>query len=158
MTTAVIEWSGGVGAVVVPVLAPLGRDGLALTRPFGSDPRGAGSAGVAYIPRPLLVRWALEIVATCPEVGPVAVWPHGVAVEQTALALAVGGLLAAARPVGSVAPVVCAARPPIRRSRPTASYEVRAEVEGRRVDLAVWEVFPFARPTAVTGLPVGRAA
>jgi hypothetical protein len=63
-----------------------------------------------------------------------------------------------ARPVGAVAPVVCAGRPPIRRSRPTASYDVRAEVAGRSVELAVWEVFPFARPAADTGLPVGRAA
>jgi len=159
---AVIEWSGGAGgAVVLPALRSIGRDGLALSRSLRSDPanpRDRGLATVAWIPRNLLVRWGLEIAALYPEVGPIAIWPREVSTERTALALAVGGLVAAGRPVGSVPPVMCAGRPPMRRSRPAVCHEVRADVEGRRVELAVWEVFRFATGPDAAALVESRAA
>ncbi|MBL7488195.1 hypothetical protein I6A60_27935 [Frankia sp. AgB1.9] len=158
MTTAVIEWSGGVGrAVEVPALAPLGRDGLVMARPFASpEGRSSGPVGV-LVPRRLSVRWAFELVATYPEVGPIAVWPREVSAASTAVALAFGGLLAAAAPAGSLAPVVCAGRPPVRRTRPLVCHDVRANVNGRRVEVAVWELRPFARAAAIA-LTNGQAA
>jgi len=81
----------------------------------------------------------------------VAVWPVEVSAGRTAVALAVGGLIAVGRPAGSVPPVVCAGKPPMRRSRPTVCHEVRAEVGGRRVALVVWELLPLPR-LAVSGL------
>jgi hypothetical protein len=160
VTAAVIEWKGGVGGPVeLPVLAPLGQDGLLLARPFGPGPAGSVSTrrpGVLLVPRRLLVRFALDIVSGHPEVGPVAVWPAGVPATWTAVALAFGDLLGRGRPPGS-APVVCAGDPPTRKTRPTIRHQVRAEIGGRPLGLSVWEIQAFACSTS-TLLATARAA
>jgi len=145
---AVIEWSGGVGGpVVLPVLAPLERDGVVMSRTFGADPAAPSSRrGVMYVPRRLLVRFALGTAVLHPEVGPMAVWLMEVPAIQTAVALAVGGLIAASRPAEAVPPVVCAGPPPVRRTRPMICHDVRAELGGRRVELAVWEIPQLDQP------------
>jgi len=100
-------------------------------------------------PRRLLVRFALEMAVTRPEAGPWAVWLAGVPAVWTAVALAVGGLIAAGRPVGSVPPVTCAGDPPVSKSRPMVCHDVRAQLAGgRRVELPVWEICRFGQPAA----------
>jgi len=131
------------GPVVLPVLAPPETDGLVLSRRPGADPADTterGWATVEYLHRSRLVRWALELARCCPEVGPVAVWPREVPAEWTTVALMVGGVLASGRPVGSIPPVVCAIRPPMRRTRPAICHPVHADVEGQAVTLTVWEI------------------
>ncbi|OHV45344.1 hypothetical protein [Pseudofrankia sp. BMG5.36] len=139
------------GPVILPVLAPLETDGLVLTRPLGSDPADGthrGWATVEYLPRSRLVRWAFELARCDPGVGPVAVWPHGVPAEWTTVALVVGWVLASARPVGSAPLVVCAVRPPMRKTRPALRHPVRADVGGQLVELTVWEILA-PRPLVV---------
>lgn len=137
--------------MVLPVLSPLGQDSLITSRPFGSDPAVASPRlGVMYVPRRLLVRCALEVADTHREVGPVAVWLAEVPALWTAVALAVGGLIAADRPVGSTPLVTCAGDPPVRRTRPMVCHDVRAELGGRRVELSVWEICPPTPPAAAT--------
>jgi len=151
MTKAVIEWSGGVdGPVVLPVLAPQGRDCLITSRTPGSDPAVfSPRLGVWWVPRRLLVRFAMEMAVGHPEVGPIAVWLADVPAVHTAVALAVGGLIAAGRPVGSVPPVTCAGDPPVRKTRPMVCHDVRADLgAGRRVEMPVWEIRAIDRPTA----------
>jgi len=149
---AVIEWSGGVGGpVTLPALAPWGRDSVIMSRVFGFDPsvpRSSTRLGVLLVPRRLLVRCAMDVVANHREVGPVAVWPVEAPAVSTAVALAVGGLIAAGRPVGSVPPVTCAGPPPVRKTRPMVCHDVRAEVNGQQLELSVWEICPFDQPAA----------
>ena len=61
-----------------------------LSRPLGSDPADPrrGLAALTFTHRSYLVRTALDMVRLYPEVGPVAIWPHGVPADWTALALA----------------------------------------------------------------------
>ncbi|MBL7490328.1 hypothetical protein I6A60_33720 [Frankia sp. AgB1.9] len=145
VTTALIEWIGGRGvSVELPALTPLGHDGLVLSRSLASVLSGsAAKPGAVLVPRRLLVRCALELAGAHPEVGPAAVWPVEVPAVWTAVALAFGGVLAAGR-AGVVGPVVCAGRPPMRRSRPAVRHDVRARLDGGWLYLVVWEVSAFA--------------
>jgi hypothetical protein len=94
------------------------------------------------------------IVREYPEAGPVAIWPAEASADHTAIALAVGGILTARRKSTTTPPVVCAVRPPMRRDRPTHRHCVRAEHDGKRLDLIVWELPRRHRhPRAA---PIGR--
>ncbi|MBL7498643.1 hypothetical protein [Frankia nepalensis] len=152
--TIILGEVGGPVTVELPELRALKADGLVLGRSPGSDPvdgGGCGWATVEYLSRPYLVRLAFEFARHYPEAGPVVLWPLGVAVELTAVACAVGGLLVGVRPVGLVAPVVCAVRPPMRRSRLARCHDVRADLDGCAVSLVVWELVVPARGVCLSG-------
>jgi len=169
MTTVAITFPGAAGGRVtgeVRGLEGLGADGLVLSRapwPSPGHDSSGGSAGL-LLPRSVLVRVALELAERHPQVGPIVIWPRGVPAEQAAVALAVGALLHAHRPVGGAPPVTCAARPPTRRTRPVLRH--LAHVTSDRdvcgsgtVERTVWEVMTAGVPAALAaGVDVRAAA
>ncbi|ONH22650.1 hypothetical protein [Pseudofrankia asymbiotica] len=120
----------GTTPVELPELPQPTTDTLLLAHPpwHSSDP---GPVAVVWLDRSRLVRLAFAFAVDRPQTGPIVVWPAGVPVTSTALAFAVGGLLTAQHPDAEVARVVCAARPPARRTRPTVQHDVRVEIDGQ---------------------------
>ncbi|OHV64170.1 hypothetical protein [Pseudofrankia sp. BMG5.36] len=128
----------------VPTLAVLGGDGLVLSQaPWRTSASGedgpVGPVGLLLCRRSL-VPVALSLAGHHPAAGPIAVWPEGVPAELTAVALAVGCLLRKVRPAGGPAPVMCAVRPPMRRTRLVIRHRVTTDLDGEQALLTVWEV------------------
>ncbi|MDT3444471.1 hypothetical protein [Pseudofrankia sp. BMG5.37] len=145
----------------VPTLVALDGDGLVLSgAPWCASTRGEDGPVGLLLHRRSLVPVALSLAEHHPAAGPISVWPEGVPSQLTAVALAVGCLLRAFRPAGGPAPVMCAVRPPMRRTRPVIRHRVTTDLDGDQARLTVWEV-PLPRRVAgeaARGRPVVRVA
>jgi hypothetical protein len=151
----------GPQTVPLPTLERLPTDGVVLSRTIHPDSTPTGApASVSYLHRTSLVRFALAFARTWPQAAPIVIWPHDVPARRTAVALATGRLLASHRPVGPVPAVVCAVRPPMRRTRPAVRHHVHATTHGRTVDLVVWELMLPGAATEVhrTAVPLELTA
>ncbi|WP_052710717.1 hypothetical protein [Pseudofrankia sp. DC12] len=136
----------------LPALSMLESDGLVLSRsPWaggGASGEVPGPAGL-LLHRSRLVRTALDLAEHHPRVGPIVIWPDGVPLDLTALALATATVLQAHRTAGAPPPVVCPVRPPMGRARMAIRHQVRADLGGdAAVELIVWE--PLVSHPAVT--------
>ena len=142
--------------VELPELPQQSTDALLLAhQPWGRN--RSGLAALEWLDRRQLVRLAFAFALECPQAGPIAVWPLGVPAQATALALAAGGLLTERHPDAVVARVMCAVRPPARRSRPAIHHEVRVEIGGQIDMLTVWELLVPATGSAGDRLPITSA-
>jgi len=146
----------GTTSIELPELPQPTTDALLLAHPPW-DSATPGPVAVVWLDRSRLVRLAFAFAVDRPQTGPIVVWPAGVPAISTALAFAVGSLLTARHANAGVARVLCAARPPARRTRPTVQHDVRVEVDGRIDRLIIWELLVPSTTQTGSGLLVTSA-
>jgi hypothetical protein len=116
-------------------------------------------AGLEFVEvdRGELTRIAVSM-ARVSDVVSVTLHPAGCPTMRTAAAVAVADLLRAERG-GNVAVVTCGLRPLVGLGRSAVPHAVTVEVDGSRLDLAVWEVVAWEDvPSWLAGLASGPVA